>query len=122
MDFRESYRRSIVALMVLVVTVAFFAMMRKFVVPLVFAGIFSAILHPLYRRILRVARGRRTVAAVVTLVLVVLVVLLPFGAFVGVLVKEAVGVSNSIQSVQRGSARPAGPQGAFGGPSPPVQG
>jgi predicted PurR-regulated permease PerM len=94
--FAEAYRRSVLALLVLIVTIAFLAMMRKFLITILLAGIFSALLHPLYRRLLHAFRGRKTFASAVTLLLVVLLVVIPFGAFIGVLVSQAISVTNSV--------------------------
>ena len=94
--FAETYRRSVLALLVLMVTVAFLAMMRKFLVTLLLAGIFSALLYPLYRRLLLGFRGRKHAASAVTLLLVVLLVVLPFAGFIGVLVAQAISVTNSV--------------------------
>ena len=96
MKFAETYRRSVLALLVLIVTVAFLAMMRKFLVTLLLAGIFSALLYPLYRRLLLGFRGRKHAASAVTLLLVVLLVVLPFAGFIGVLVSQAISVTDSV--------------------------
>lgn len=96
MKFAEAYRRSVLALLVLIVTITFLAMMRRFLLPLLLAGIFSALLHPWYRRLLRRFRGRKNLASAVTLLLIVLLVVIPFATFIGVLVKQAIGVSDSV--------------------------
>jgi predicted PurR-regulated permease PerM len=94
--FAEAYRRSVLALLVLIVTVAFLAMMRKFLVTLLLAGIFSALLYPLYRRLLLGFRGRKHAASAVTLLLVVLLLVLPLAGFIGVLVAQAISVTDSV--------------------------
>jgi predicted PurR-regulated permease PerM len=89
----ETYRRVFLALLVTAVTIGFVAVMRKFLITLLLAGIFSAMLNPAYERVVLLLRGHRSVASALTLVFIVLVVLLPLALFVGVLVTQAVNVS-----------------------------
>ncbi len=81
--------------LVIGVTIAFIAVMRSFLLTLLLAAIFSAILHPFYRRVLRLLRGRQAIASALTLLITFLVVVGPMVVFVGVLVSQAVQVSQS---------------------------
>jgi predicted PurR-regulated permease PerM len=80
---------------VLAVTVLFLWMIRSFVVTLVFAGIFSAMSYPLYERLLRLLRNRATLASVSTLMVVVMIVVIPTLGFLGIVVSQAVDVSQA---------------------------
>lgn len=91
----NTYRRTFLALLVITVTVAFIAVMRNFLVTLLLAAIFSAILHPFYRRLVIVFRGHQSIASVVTLLMTLVVVMGPMIIFVGVLVSQALQVSES---------------------------
>jgi predicted PurR-regulated permease PerM len=95
MSANETYRKTFLGLLVVAVTIGFLAVMRGFLVTLLLAAIFSAILHPAYRRVRHVLRGRKSLASAVTLLLTVLVVIVPLIVFVGALVTQAVQVSQS---------------------------
>lgn len=89
-------RNQFLILTVLAVSILFLWMIRSFVVTLVFAGIFSAMSWPLYERLLRWLRGRATLAAVATLTVVVLIVVVPTLGFLGIVVSQAVDVSQDV--------------------------
>jgi predicted PurR-regulated permease PerM len=91
----EAYRKTFLGVLVVAVTIAFVAVMRSFLLTLLLAAIFSALLHPFYRRILALFRGHRSLASVTTLLIAVVVILLPLGIFVGVLVAQAIDVSQN---------------------------
>jgi predicted PurR-regulated permease PerM len=93
MNVKDSYRRIFLAILVIGITLALFMVLRSFLVTLMLAGIFSAILHPAYGRILRLFRGRAKLAASVTILLVVALVIVPAVGFVSVLVREAMHIS-----------------------------
>lgn len=93
MSRNEAYRRIFLALLVIAVTIGFIAVMRKFLCTLLLAAIFSAMLYPANARVVILLRGHRAAASALTLTFVVLVVLLPLALFVGVLVTQAVNVS-----------------------------
>lgn len=95
MTIAETYRRNFLALLLIIVTVAFFMMMRGFLITLLLAAIFAGLVSPLYRRLLSRFRGRRRLAAITTLLVVILVVVIPLTFFAGVLVNEAIQVSNA---------------------------
>ncbi|HEU4363882.1 MAG TPA: AI-2E family transporter, partial [Candidatus Krumholzibacteria bacterium] len=95
MTIAETYRRNFLALLLIVVTAAFFVMMRRFLIPLLLAAIFAALVSPMYRGLTRWFRGRRRLAAIATLLIVFLVVVIPLSLFTGVLVSEAIQVSNA---------------------------
>jgi predicted PurR-regulated permease PerM len=89
----QTYRRAFLSILVIVVTIAFVAVMRSFLITLLLAAIFTALLHPFYRSLLQLFRGRQTLASLVTLLLTILVVVLPMILFLGVLVAQALDVS-----------------------------
>lgn len=82
-------------LLVVAVTVAFIAVTKNFLLTILLAAIFSAMLHPVYRRVLRLFRGRAALASAVTLTVTAAIVIVPLVAFIGVLVNEAVHVSTA---------------------------
>lgn len=94
MNVKESYRRIFLAILVTGITLALFMVLRSFLVTLMLAGIFTAIIHPAYRRLLRLFRGRQKLTAAVTMILVVLVVVIPAVWFVSILVGQALHISS----------------------------
>ena len=95
MSKSETYRKSFLALLVIAVTIAFFAVTKSFLITILLAAIFSAMLYPAYRRVLRVCRGRKALASAVTLIVTAAIVVVPLVAFVGVLVTQAVHISQT---------------------------
>ncbi len=89
----ETYRRAFLSILVILVTIAFVAVMRRFLITLLLAAIFTALLHPSYRRLLKVFKGRRYLTSAITLLLTVLLVVVPLIVFVGVLVAQSLQVS-----------------------------
>ncbi len=60
------------------------------------AALFSALTSPLYHRLLRVFNGRENVASLLTILIIVCLVLLPLSALIGVVVAQAIHVSQSV--------------------------
>ncbi len=56
------------------------------------AGIFSALLHPVYRQLSGWMGGRETAAGVITILGVILIVLLPLSGFLGIVTSQAIKV------------------------------
>ena len=83
-------------LLVIGVTAVFLSMIRPFVMAVLLAGIFTSLALPAYRRILRLVRGRRPVAAILTLLIIVLLIIVPLGSLLGIVTAQAVSVAGSI--------------------------
>jgi predicted PurR-regulated permease PerM len=81
--------------LVIVISFLFLKMIRPFLTALLVAGIASSLAQPLYRRMVRLLRGRRRGAAIAVIALVVLVVLLPLGGLLGLVAAEAVHVGEA---------------------------
>jgi predicted PurR-regulated permease PerM len=71
-------------------------MIRSFLMAIFLAGIFSALVYPIYMRFERWFRGRRVLASLTTLLLIVLVVLLPLGVLMGIVTAQAIKVGQSV--------------------------
>ncbi len=87
--------RVFLVVLVLVISFLFFKMIRSFLTALLLAGIFASLAQPLYRRTVRLLRGRRRAAAIAVLALVVLVVLLPLAGLLGLVTAEAIKVGEA---------------------------
>lgn len=98
-----------VFLLALVVAISFLflKMIRPFLTALLLAGISASLAQPLYRRMVRLFRGRRQGAAIAVIALVVLVVLLPLAGLLGLVAAEAVKVGEAaVPWVQDKLSRP----------------
>ncbi len=93
---RQKFGAAFLLLLVAVVSLLFVAMIRGFLQALLLGAIFSGMLQPVYRRLVRAFRGRKAVASAVTLFVFLLVLLIPLSGFLGIVVGQAVEVSQSV--------------------------
>ncbi|MEO6873069.1 MAG: AI-2E family transporter [Chthoniobacterales bacterium] len=91
---RSNFRTAFVLFFVLGVSALFLAVIWPFLHPLLLAAIFAGLCQPLYRWLTRLLRGRRSLAAVLTLIVLFFLVAGPISAFVGVVVRQAIAISN----------------------------
>lgn len=87
------FRTAFVLILVLAVSALFIAVIWPFFKPLLLAALLASLCGPLFSWILRLVRGRRSLAAILTLLILFLLVAGPLSAFVGVVVSQAVNVS-----------------------------
>ena len=97
MDKERLNRRALIVL-VLFISALFLAMIRQFLMAIILAGIFSAMAHPMYRRLKDRLRGRQYLASMITIIVIFCVVLIPLGGLVGIIATQAIKVG--------GAARP----------------
>ena len=95
LEGQERFRKAFLLLFTLGVTAAFVAMVRQFLVTILLAAIFTGLLTPLYRRLVALARGRRTPAAALTVLLMILGFIVPVLTVLGIVVAEAVRISHT---------------------------
>jgi predicted PurR-regulated permease PerM len=76
-------------------TLLFVWVIGDFVLALVMAAVLAAVVHPLYRRLLERVGGRRSIASGLTVVLSLVLVIVPLLLFLGVVVGEAIHISES---------------------------
>lgn len=95
---RDTIHRMTLLLLVLFISVVFLSMIKPFLMAVLLAGIFSALIHPYYRRLSAWMRGRNTAAAAVTLLIVILIVLLPLSGLVAVITSQAIKVGQTAPS------------------------
>jgi len=88
--------KSVLLLLLAIITVVFFSMIKAFLMAVLLAGIFSSLAQPLYRRLLARFGQRAPVASICTLLLIVLVIILPLGLMLGIVTGEAIKVGNSV--------------------------
>jgi predicted PurR-regulated permease PerM len=98
----QRFRKPFLIVMVVVVSVAFLAMIRSFLMTVLTAAIFSGLAWPLYARVVRLFGGRRALASAATLLLMLVIVFVPLFAILGLVVNEAMTLTNDIRpAVQR---------------------
>ncbi len=93
---RESVNKFVLIILVLFISAIFFCMIRSFLMAIFLAGIFSALSHPLYHRLERSFRGRRSLASVATIFLIVILILLPLAGLLGIVTTQAIRVGESV--------------------------
>jgi predicted PurR-regulated permease PerM len=91
---RSSFRTAFVLLLVVTVSALFLAVTWPFLKPLLLGALLAGLCGPLYRWVTRMLGGRKSLAAALTLLILFLLVAGPISAFVGVVVRQALGVSN----------------------------
>ncbi len=91
---RASFRTAFVLLLVLGVTILFLQVTWPFLKPLLLGALLAGLFRPLYRWMTKVLRGRKSLAAALTLLLLFVLVAGPVSAFIGVVVNQAIGISN----------------------------
>ncbi len=93
------FRKAFLLVLVAGITVAFMAMLQTFLLTILVAAIFAGLAYPLYARLLPVVRGHRPMASALTLLLVTALVVGPLVGIAGLVVNQAVRVTESIRPV-----------------------
>jgi predicted PurR-regulated permease PerM len=88
-----AFRTAFVLILVLGITLLFLAVIWPFIQTLLVGAILSGLCRPLCKGLERLFGGRRSLAAVATLVILVLVIVGPLSALLGLVVQQAVNVS-----------------------------
>lgn len=91
---RQSLRTGFVLLLVVVVSFLFFGVIWPFLKPLLLGALLAGLFSPLYHWITRRCGGRRSLGAVITLVVLFILVAGPISAFLGLVVAQALNVSD----------------------------
>ena len=105
---QESFNKAFVLLLLSFISALFLAMIWQFLMTLIMAGIFSALFHPLYRRLRSGFGGRSSPAAGATLFLIIFLVLLPLAGFLGLVTSEALKVGEAVKPwIQKRISEPA---------------
>lgn len=92
----KTTQKAILLIFVFGISAVFLVMTRQFLMPIFLAGLFSALSNPLYQRLLIFCRGRETLASFLTIGTLVCLVLIPLTGLIGVVVAQAINVSQSV--------------------------
>jgi len=95
-DPRDSFAKSFLVLLAVAISIVFFLMIRRFLMAVLLAGIFSGMASPLYGRFLKLFKGQKALASATTIFLVLLVIVIPLTAFLGVAASQALDVSQAV--------------------------
>ena len=90
------FRKTFLLLLVAAISIGFLSMLQPFLTTILLAAIFSGLAHPLYTRILSLVRGNRPLASGLTLLLTLVLIVVPLLAIMGVVVNQAIRVTESI--------------------------
>ena len=93
---RELINKSILLVLVLLISVVFLNMIRNFLMPMFMAGLFSAMLSPIHRRLSAKIGGREHLASILVIIAIIFLVLAPLSILIGVVVGQAISVSQSV--------------------------
>jgi len=105
---RSAINKSVLLLVVVFISAIFLSMIRPFLMAIFLAGLFSALVHPVYRRFVNWYGGRRSLASLTTLSLITLFILLPLTGLMGVVTSQAIKVGQSAKPwVQQQLASPS---------------
>ena len=87
--------RATVLIMVIGISALFFAMIKGFFMAILMAAIFSGLLYPLFEKLTRRFKGRQSLASLMTILLFILVIVIPIGAFMVVVVDQAINAGKT---------------------------
>ncbi len=88
------FRTGFVLLLLLVVSALFIAVMWPFLKPLLLGAMLTGLCHPLYAWVTRLLGGRKSLGAILTLLILFVIVVGPLSAFVGLVVSQALSISD----------------------------
>lgn len=108
LPFRENrFRRIFLLAFVLGITGVFLAMIRGFLLTILLAAIFAALLYPLFTRLVRGFGGRRPLAALATLLIGLVALAAPVAGVIYMVTTEAIRISTNVRPwFQRLSSQP----------------
>jgi len=95
-DTVKRYRMAFVLVLTLLVCLAFVALIRNFLLAVLMAVVFSAVLHPVYRRVRVITRARPAPTSGMVLVLMLVAVGIPLIALGSLVGAEALAISKAV--------------------------
>lgn len=104
-DAHKRYRMAFVLVLTLVVCFAFASLIRNFLLAVLMAVVFSALLHPVYRRVRAITRARPAVTSALVILIVLVAVGIPLVAVAGLVATEALTMSKAVSPWIQGQLR-----------------
>ena len=78
------------------ISIVFLIMIKSFLVTILLAGLFAALIYPLYSKILSKLKGKEVLASLITVFSVFVILFILFIIFIGLIVSQAIKVSKSV--------------------------
>jgi predicted PurR-regulated permease PerM len=91
-------RVAFLLLLAVAISLLFYWLISDFLLALLVAAVLAALVHPFYLRVARMLRERKGIAAGVTVLLCLVLVIIPMLLFLGILVDEAMHMSESARA------------------------
>jgi predicted PurR-regulated permease PerM len=88
-------RVAFLLLLAIGITLLFFWVIKGFILALLLAAVLAGLVHPFYARVSNLLGGRKSMAAIATVLLSLVLVIIPLMLFLGILVGEAIHISES---------------------------
>lgn len=86
----------VLLLFVLVISAFFLSVVHDFLITIFMAALFSALVSPLYHRLLLLLKGKEHLASLLTILIIVCLLLVPLSLLFSVVVNQAVRVGESV--------------------------
>lgn len=93
---RELIGKTTLLCLVLLISAVFLTMIHQFLMAIFMAGLFSAMVRPIYENLSTRMGGRETLASIVTVLSIVLLVLIPLAVLITIVVTQAISVGQSV--------------------------
>lgn len=93
---RGTVNKTVLLVIVFLISAIFLVMIHQFLMPLFMAGLFSAMVAPVYHWLSRKLGGRENLASMLTILFIVFLVLGPLSVLIGVVVAQAIHVGQSV--------------------------
>jgi predicted PurR-regulated permease PerM len=93
---REAINNVVLLSLVLFISALFLVMIHQFLMPMLMAGIFSAMLSPFHTWLTGKLGGRKNIASLITIIGIVFLILAPLSVLVGIVAAQAVTVGQSV--------------------------
>jgi len=93
---RETVNKAVLLLLVFAISAIFLAMIRNFLMAIFMAGLFSALVHPVYQWLVKRLHGRDNLASGITVIGIIVLILVPLSILIGIVVSQAISVGQSV--------------------------
>ena len=93
---RELVHKTTLLTLVLIISALFLTMIHQFLMAIFMAGLFAAMVSPIYDWLTEKLSGRENLASILTVISIVLLVLIPLIALITVIIAQAISVGQSV--------------------------
>ena len=99
---RQSLNRTILIVVVLLISAIFIAMIRQFLMVILITGIFAGMTKPIYNRFEKWFGGRKNLSSALTLVFISLIIFLPLLGLLGIVAGQAIKITVNVADDKQG--------------------